>query len=229
MNSADYGVPQKRNRVIFVCIRSDITKEYIFPSPTHENNHISVGSILEDDVPDKYTLSEKMVSGFIKRKTENKKNGKGFGFQVLNPDQPSYTISARYYKDGADALVNLGGDSYRKLTEMEVSRIQTFPEDYEFVGNSSEIYTQLGNAVPCLLAEVIATSIKEFLSNMTLTYCVSKKKDIVDYKLEYNDLLSYNKTELVNLCKSKNIIGYSKYKKGDLVEYIVKKLNINSN
>ena len=100
-----------------------------------------------------------MIEGFKKRKEWNKKKGNGFGWQILNPDKPSYTISARYYKDGADAIVQYSEWETRMLTEKEASLIQTFPEDYKFVGSKRDVYTQIGNAVPVKMAKTIALSI----------------------------------------------------------------------
>lgn len=105
--SADYGVPQKRKRVIFIGTRTGHKIE--FPMPTHsEIPHISiderkikrwvpVSSVLlsHDEVEEVYFHSQKMIDGFLKRKANNTKNGKGFGWQILKDDQPSYTISAR--------------------------------------------------------------------------------------------------------------------------------------
>jgi len=223
MNAYDYGVPQKRKRIIFVCVRDDIEKEYFFPEGKAKKKN--VGSVLEEKVDDKYYFSQKMVEGFRKRKEANRNNGKGYGYQILNPEEPSYTISARYYKDGAEAIVDDNG-RWRKLTEREVARIQTFPEDYKFSGNSSDVYTQIGNAVPCLLAASIAKSIKDFLKGVKLEVKTEDYVDEVSYQLTYSDLLSYNKTELINFCKTHKIVGYSKYKKGELVEYIKEKLEL---
>ena len=80
-------------------------------------------------------------------------------------DKPSYTISARYWKDGADALVRYSPIKVRMLTERECARIQSFPDDYVFAGNKRERYEQIGNAVPPLLAKAIANSIKESLKD----------------------------------------------------------------
>ena len=104
-----------------------------------------------------------MIEGFIRRKKNNRKKGKGFGWQIINPEKPCYTISARYWKDGSDALVKYSDTEVRMLTEREVASIQSFPEDYEFCGSKKEKYIQVGNAVPCLMAKAIALELKKHL------------------------------------------------------------------
>ncbi|NMA44387.1 MAG: DNA cytosine methyltransferase [Candidatus Diapherotrites archaeon] len=173
--SADYGVPQKRRRVVFIGTRTK--KPISFPKQTHTEkpelkingfqtqSWLGVETILLDktDVPESYFHSKKMINGFKKRKEMNKKKGNGFGWQILDPKKPSYTISARYWKDGSDALVKYTETQIRMLTEKEVARIQTFPDDYQFYGSKRSVYTQIGNAVPVLMAKAIAEEIKKYL------------------------------------------------------------------
>jgi len=176
LNSANYGVPQKRNRVIV--LGAKVGEEIpSYPLKTHTQNPskdnlfddtqpwVGVGEVLLDkkDVPNNFFHSQKMIDGFVRRKEINKKKGHGFGAQYLSLDRPSYTISARYYKDGADALVKYSDTEIRMLTLLEAARIQTFPDTYEFVGSSREVYTQIGNAVPCLMAKAIALEIIKML------------------------------------------------------------------
>ena len=125
---------------------------------------VGVGTILEseNDVDPSYFHSPAMVEGFKRRKAKNLAEGKGFGWQILKPDLPSYTLSARYWKDGSDAIVQ-HGERYRMLTLKEAAAIQTFPKDYEFCGSKKDVYTQIGNAVPCLLARAIAFELKQHL------------------------------------------------------------------
>lgn len=104
-----------------------------------------------------------MIDGFISRLKKNKEQGKGFGAQFIKEDEPCYTISARYYKDGCDALVRYSDTEIRKLTEKEVARVQTFPDTFVFPVSSVQTYKQIGNAVPCLLARVIANQLLDFL------------------------------------------------------------------
>ena len=164
--ASDYEVPQKRKRIFIIGTKNKI----IFEFPTPKSKEIPrVGDILEDKgknpelIDKKYFCSTRLIDGFIRRKERNKKQGKGFGAQFLDFDRPSYTISSRYWKDGADALVvyNLQEKIIRKLTEKECARIQSFPDDYQFSGKSKDIYHQIGNAVPVKLAYHIANSIRK--------------------------------------------------------------------
>ena len=159
--AADFGVPQKRRRVIFLGWRKDVI-EPNHPDPTHDkNNHVCMRDVLipRNDVPIKYYHSQKMVAGFVARKLRNKDNGKGFGAQFVKEDEPCYTISARYYKDGSDALVKYSDTEIRKLTEKEAARVQSFPDDFIFPCSSVQTYKQIGNAVACKLAGAIGASL----------------------------------------------------------------------
>ena len=168
--ATDYGVPQKRRRVIF--IGTNTGKPIVFPQPTHAKTSsstlkpwVSAYSVLfdKDKVDKRYFHTQKMINGFMERKNRNKAKGNGFGWQILKKDEPSYTISARYWKDGSDALVYYSKNEVRMLTERECARIQSFPDDFIFTGPRKEIYRQIGNAVPPLLAESIANTIKKQL------------------------------------------------------------------
>ena len=161
--AADFGVPQKRKRVVF--IGTNTGKPIKFPEPTHSDKWVPVSSILmpQNKVDKKFFHSEKMIKGFVERKKKNDAKGKGFGAQYLRLDEPSYTISARYWKDGADALVKYSDSEIRMLTPEECAAIQTFPENYKWAGSKRDIYTQIGNAVPCYLAKAVAEEIKELL------------------------------------------------------------------
>ena len=173
--AADYGVPQKRRRVFFMSTRTN--KPIVFPSPTHSSHPsrvlsgedqkkwVGVGEILfkENEVEPRYFHSERMISGFLKRKEMNRSLGNGFGWQILRMDEPSYTISARYWKDGGDAIVKYDDHRIRMLTEREAARVQSFPDSYIFTGPRKEIYRQIGNAVPPLLAKALAMQLKKVL------------------------------------------------------------------
>jgi len=172
LNAADFGVPQKRRRVFFMAHRDG--KKFSFPSETHSKipqKRID-GSLIEKWIPTKdvllkesevsesYFHTPKMIEGFKRRKQRNIENKKGFGWQILRVEEPSFTISSRYWKDGSDALVMYSPTRIRMLTERECARIQSFPDDFVFMGSKREVYKQIGNAVPPLLARAIAEVIK---------------------------------------------------------------------
>lgn len=96
-----------------------------------------------------------------------KEKNNGFGAQLLKLDKPSYTIPARYWKDGYDALVKYSNTRIRRLTILELKRIQSFPDEYILVGNKKDQIIQIGNAVPCKFAYYLGKYITDifFLKN----------------------------------------------------------------
>tara|TARA_Y100000034_G_scaffold95976_1_gene116771 strand:+ start:1878 stop:2828 length:951 start_codon:yes stop_codon:yes gene_type:complete len=160
LNAADFGVPQNRNRVFLIgCKKKD------FKISPIKQRKIPVGKILleKENVPEKYFYSKRLIGGFKRREKRNKKMKRGFGWQFLDPEEPSYTISARYYKDGADALVRYSEKEIRMLTPEECALIQSFPRNYKFASGKIKTYQQIGNAVPPKLAFAVAKSIKRAL------------------------------------------------------------------
>lgn len=155
--ASDFGVPQNRRRTIIIGIRKDLNitpkePELIIQSP---NDRVAVETILLDkkDVDKSHYLSEKAIQGIINKKKKSKERGAGFGAQFLTMNKPSYTIPARYWKDGYDALVKYNETEIRRLTILELKRIQSFPDDYYLEGNKKEQIMQIGNnAVACKFA-----------------------------------------------------------------------------
>lgn len=152
--ASDFGVPQNRRRVIIIGFRKDLNINPIEPKViTHEK--IPIRTILEprQTVSIKQFLSKKAIDGINRKKEKSKQEGKGFGAQICDFDKPSYTISSRYWKDGSDCLIQYPEDNaIRRLTVLELKRIQTFPDDYILCGNKKDVVIQIGNAVPCLFA-----------------------------------------------------------------------------
>lgn len=153
--ASDFEVPQNRRRTIIVGIRKDLK---IFPKEIkpilQKDKRIPVKTILKniDDIDEKYFLSEKAISGINAKKAKSKLKGSGFGAQFLDPEKPSYTIPARYWKDGYDALVKYDDNTIRRLTISELKKIQSFPDNYVIKGSNKEIIIQIGNAVACKFA-----------------------------------------------------------------------------
>jgi len=172
VNTADYGVPQKRHRIFIIGIKNNSSLNFFFPDATHSKAGLSnngkklklwnsVKNLLmnKEKVDKNLFYSAKLINGFKRREENNKKSNIGFGWSFINPDEPSYTISARYWKDGAEALVKYDEENIRMLSAEECALIQSFPKKYKFLGSKKNVYTQIGNAVPPVMAEKIAEKI----------------------------------------------------------------------
>ena len=154
--ASDFEVPQNRRRTIIIGIRKDLNILPKEPEPIIKSvqDRIPVKNILipKEEVDKKYYLSEKALAGIENKKSVNKEKGFGFGAQMLDFDKPSYTIPARYWKDGYDALVKYNEKDIRRLTITELKRIQSFPDNYIIDGSNKDIIMQIGNAVACKFA-----------------------------------------------------------------------------
>ena len=156
----DFGVPQNRERIYIVGFL-DNSVEFKFPTPLKIKT--KVGDILEKNPDEKYTISDKLWEGHQRRKAMHKSKGNGFGYGLVNKNS-SYTntISARYYKDGSEILVEQKGKNPRKITPREAARLQGFPEEYDISAVSdNQLYKQFGNSVWVTVIEKIAEGIKK--------------------------------------------------------------------
>lgn len=145
LSAKDFGVPQNRERIYMVGLRSE--NSFKFPVPP--KSVTSVGKILEKGSHlDKYTLSKKLWAGHQRRKAEHFKKGNGFGYQIFNENSPyTSTLSARYYKDGSEILIEQLGKNPRKITPKEASRLMGFPETFKVIVSDTQAYKQFGNSV----------------------------------------------------------------------------------
>lgn len=163
LKARDFGIPQNRERIFIVGFR-DNNILFDFPEPT--NTPTRVGDILDTHIDEKYTISDRLWAGHQRRKKENKEKGKGFGYGMVNADSPyTNTISARYYKDGSEILIEQEGKNPRKITPREACRLQGFPESYQFPETMSDaqLYKQFGNSVCVTVIKAIAENIFDAL------------------------------------------------------------------
>ena len=160
LRAADFGVPQIRERIYIIGLNKEkfnIPDDYEFPYPEPQGKKTRVGDILEKDVDEKYTISDRLWEGHQRRKKENHKNGKGFGYALFNEDSTyTSTISARYYKDGSEILIEQEGRNPRKLTPRECARLQGFPESFIIPVSDAQAYKQFGNSVAVPVIRAIA-------------------------------------------------------------------------
>ena len=112
----------------------------------------------------KYTISDKMWDSAQKRKERYREKGFGFGFSLFNKDSVyTSTISARYYKDGAEIWIDQKNKNPRKLTPEEARKLQGFPEGFKIPVSDGQAYKQFGNAVPVPVIRALANQIIKFL------------------------------------------------------------------
>jgi len=173
LNAANYGVPQKRERVIFIGVRD--TFDVDFPVPTHQQSANSQENILKwktvreaiDDLknakedPDWnhiFTRHSKDFLGKI-RKTRVGQSALGFSdaFHRCNPDLPSRTVKENH------GGVFIHYQKHRVMTPRELARLQSFADDFIFEGSKSQILVQIGNAVPPLLGKAIGEAVAAML------------------------------------------------------------------
>lgn len=167
--ASDFEVPQNRRRVIIIGVRKDLNIEPTEPVKVISEvaHRIPVSNILleRSEVPQSQYLSEKAITGIKKKKEASKARGCGFGAQFLKMDKPSYTIPARYWKDGYDALVKYDEENIRRLTITELKRIQSFPDNYILVGTKKDQIMQIGNAVACRFAYHLGIHVNSMIEN----------------------------------------------------------------
>jgi len=172
LRSCDFGVPQNRERVYIVGFNKDYYGELDFKNsftwPMPLGVPTSVRQILQshNEVEDKYTISQKLLDGHIRRKKEHREKGNGFGFSVFkSEDRYTNTISARYYKDGSEILIDQTDFNRRprKLTPRECARLQGYPEEF-IVDAVSDVqaYKQFGNSVSVPVVQAIGSQMLQF-------------------------------------------------------------------
>ena len=132
-----------------------------------------VGAILEDDVSERYTLTPNLWKYLKAYRAKHEAAGNGFGYGLVTADsRRTRTISARYYKDGSEALVDRGKEARpRRLTPLECLRLQGFPERLEkhYVDretqpvSDTQAYRQFGNSVAVPVVTAIAKAMKPFI------------------------------------------------------------------
>lgn len=180
----DFGVPQNRERIFIVGFdnrRDGALVPFEFPQPS--GIETKVGNILEQFVDEKFTISDKLYEGHLRRKEMHKKKGNGFGFSLFNEDSAyTNTISARYYKDGSEILIDRGpGKNPRKLTPRECARLQGFPDNYLIPVSNSQAYKQFGNSVTVPVIEAIAKNMLLAMDLLNIITIENKSDNIINF------------------------------------------------
>lgn len=162
MFAPDYGIPQRRTRLIIMCVRKDIFDKYGFPEEPEarfKDRHRSIEWAIGDlvDVTDNSVIpNQGDYFGASKAK-----KGNGQGDESNKKDMPAYTIRAN-----PKSRVQFHYSLDRRLTVRECARIQTFPDDFSFKFSKTVNISQIGNAVPPIMAYLVAQRVKRYLDKI---------------------------------------------------------------
>lgn len=161
LNSANYGVPQKRERVIIVGFRKDLCIKFEFPDVivSDEEAFTPLSKVIENEVDEKYFFSQRAVDGMMRKRASMNKG------RAQDITKPCNTVGAHLAKVSLNSTdpVLLVNERYRRFTPREVARIQSFPENFELVGSEAAQYRALGNAIPPVMFWYVAKTVRENL------------------------------------------------------------------
>ena len=161
LNAVNYGVPQKRERVIIIGIRNDLNMEFTFEDAPiiSEKKYVALSGFIDKNIPDKYFFSERAVEGMMKKRATMNKG------RAQDVNKPCNTVGSHLAKVSLNSTdpVLFENNRYRRFSPREVARIQSFPEDFVLVGSESAQYRALGNAIPPVMMWHITQSLIEQL------------------------------------------------------------------
>lgn len=179
LNAADFGVPQRRERVVFIGTRLDV--EIRFPAPTHTERQDGVLGLFDQGLL-KWQTTREAIGDLVDAPEdiawghEFTKHSKDFAVRLENtpvggsvyggysdawyrqpPDEPSRTVKENH------GGVFVHYERPRVMTPRELARLQSFPDDFRFEGSKSKILVQIGNAVPPRLGKAVGEAVMQML------------------------------------------------------------------
>ena len=221
VNAADYGIPQRRDRVFIVGFRHDLSVRWSFPKTTHSLDSLLYAQWVSGEYWERHKISHKMRHSADTQHKRRIDRLRGLDSAVLDkpwltvrdalqglPDPQDQTTivphsnhsfqpGARVYAGhtgspldlpaktltagahgvpGGENMLAMPSGEVRYFTVRESARLQTFPDTYVFHGSWTETMRQLGNAVPVVLARIMAGSIAEKLIEVETKQLTAKIK-----------------------------------------------------
>jgi DNA (cytosine-5)-methyltransferase 1 len=174
-------VPQHRERIVLVGFRRDLMVHEGFTlrdiKKLYPRKKLTLGEILEPDVDEKYVLTPKLWEYLFNYAIKHKAKGNGFGYGLTRPGDITRTLSARYYKDGSEILIDRGFDPTkdlhdprnmanrpRRLTPRECARLMGYDRpdggDFRIPVSDTQAYKQFGNSVVVPVFAAVAQLMK---------------------------------------------------------------------
>ncbi len=166
--SSEPWVPQRRERIFIVGFRDPTSFDFASLQIPAAGKGPKLGSILQpaDEVDPKYTLTAHLWKYLQDYKAKHQAAGNGFGCSVFGPNDVTRTLSARYYKDGSEILVDQPGRRPRRLTPTECARLmgfETTSRKFRIPVSDTQAYQQFGKSVVVPVVEFVANAMKPHL------------------------------------------------------------------
>lgn len=171
-------VPQKRERIFIVGFREKTA--FNLKALELPMDGPKLGSILQphDEVDPKYTLTPRLWEYLQAYKAKHASKGNGFGYSLFGPNDVARTLSARYFKDGSEILIDQPGKRPRRLTPLECARLMGFDRGdrrWHIPVSDTQAYRQFGNAVVVPVVEFLAQAMRPHLET-ALSICKEPAK-----------------------------------------------------
>ncbi len=169
LRNASLMVPQNRERVFIIGFDGQLRTGFDAESIEIPDLNRSLQEILEPNPPAEFTIPDGTWATLQRHRAKHRSRGNSFGYSIADPDGITRTLSARYYKDGSEILIDQGpGRNPRRLTVREGTRLMGFPEWFQIPVSNTQAFRQLGNAVVPSMIEPIAAHMVDALSHLTL-------------------------------------------------------------
>lgn len=159
LNTADYGIPQTRNRTYIVCFANE-NAEFQFPEKQELN--LTLQDMLEHDVDDKYFLSERILPTILSDGTGGYKAKSEIDLRIA---RPLCATMAKMHRACQDNYVTQN-NRVRRLTPRECARLQGFTDDFLIPVSDSQAYKQFGNAVTVNVSRAVANEVRHELERL---------------------------------------------------------------
>lgn len=199
--NAKSWVPQGRRRILIVGIDSQLLGDrggFSFDDVKIPEADPRMGSILHPqdgsenpekwyttgrnaEVDKKYILTKNLWRYLRDYAAKHRAAGNGFGYGMVGPDDVARTLSARYYKDGSEILVDRGGNKRpRRLTPRECARLMGFPDSFEIPVSDTQAYKQFGNSVVVPMMQAVAEAMLPYIHEFATTSRVSTEESLAN-------------------------------------------------
>lgn len=177
LNAVNYGVPQKRERIFFVCFRKDLNIKYDFPKPIKLKKHLC-DVLLSDEETKDYAIdrndiitNDSIVEHFTNTSLRlGSINKGGQGERIYSAMGLAITLSAYGGGVGAKTGLYLVNGKVRRLSPRECARIDGFPDTFKIPTNKNVAYKQFGNSIVIDVLQYIIKSVLKCSNNGRLLY-----------------------------------------------------------